>query len=237
MAERMHEMDLADLHNHVLMGFHPNITTILCIFNPEVSLEGITDLNEILTDYLSPEIQETFGKIELATQHEDETQVMLTDFPFMWAPAWVLAADDDIELPYTEDSFATFTSEGKELQSQDLIKGFIKTGVLRELTDFDRELCQCTYIKQRNLPLFNQSLVFGFKLLDDGWSCIIDRPMNEVTQELITEPVARIYLPVTDEQIHRWCNTDDYVQDVFPTLSPELREFLLTGLTPDEQEV
>jgi phage-related protein len=41
-------------------------------------------------------------------------------------------------------------------------------------------------------------------------------------------------LPVTQEQLARFERGDGYVQTIFPGLNNEQREFLLTGVTPDE---
>ena len=43
-------------------------------------------------------------------------------------------------------------------------------------------------------------------------------------------------LPVTNEQIERWQN-GELVQNVFPHLSPSEREFLISGVTPEEWNV
>lgn len=40
-------------------------------------------------------------------------------------------------------------------------------------------------------------------------------------------------LPVTKAQLQAW-QAGGMVQDVFPNLSPEQREFLISGATPDE---
>lgn len=42
-------------------------------------------------------------------------------------------------------------------------------------------------------------------------------------------------LPITWEQVQRWEN-GELIQDAFPNLTPGEREFLLTGITPDEWE-
>jgi uncharacterized protein (DUF779 family) len=39
---------------------------------------------------------------------------------------------------------------------------------------------------------------------------------------------------VTQEQIDAWKNSGKLVQDVFPGLSRDDREFLMTGITPEE---
>ena len=40
-------------------------------------------------------------------------------------------------------------------------------------------------------------------------------------------------LPITQEQIQEW-ESGELVQHVFPELSPEEREFLMTGITDEE---
>ena len=41
-------------------------------------------------------------------------------------------------------------------------------------------------------------------------------------------------LPITEAQIELWQGGGEYIQDVFPDLSPDQREFLLTGMTPED---
>ena len=41
-------------------------------------------------------------------------------------------------------------------------------------------------------------------------------------------------LPITVEQLFRWKDCGELVQDVFPHLSADDREFLMTGITPEE---
>lgn len=41
-------------------------------------------------------------------------------------------------------------------------------------------------------------------------------------------------LPITEAQWDRWQKKGDYIQDAMPHLTPDQREFLLTGATPDE---
>ena len=40
-------------------------------------------------------------------------------------------------------------------------------------------------------------------------------------------------LPISNEQIESW-QSGSFVQDVFPDLTSDQREFLITGITPDE---
>lgn len=41
-------------------------------------------------------------------------------------------------------------------------------------------------------------------------------------------------LPITQEQLTLWKSKNLLVQDVFPHLSPDQREFLMTGVTSEE---
>lgn len=41
-------------------------------------------------------------------------------------------------------------------------------------------------------------------------------------------------LPVTQEQLDRYATGNFLVQDVFPNLDADQREFLITGITPEE---
>ncbi len=40
-------------------------------------------------------------------------------------------------------------------------------------------------------------------------------------------------LPITNAQLDRWTN-GELIQNVFPDLSEDQREFLMTGITPEE---
>jgi hypothetical protein len=50
----------------------------------------------------------------------------------------------------------------------------------------------------------------------------------------LTGQVHTMDLPVTSEQLARFERGDGYVQTIFTDLDAEQREFLLTGVTPDE---
>lgn len=41
-------------------------------------------------------------------------------------------------------------------------------------------------------------------------------------------------LSITQEQIYRWQHGGELIQNVFPNLTPDQREFLLTGITAEE---
>ena len=43
-----------------------------------------------------------------------------------------------------------------------------------------------------------------------------------------------IDLDITTEQLARYENGEELIQNVFPNLSPEHREFIMTGITPEE---
>ena len=43
-----------------------------------------------------------------------------------------------------------------------------------------------------------------------------------------------IDLNITAEQLARYENGEELIQNVFPNLSPEHREFIKTGITPEE---
>ena len=49
----------------------------------------------------------------------------------------------------------------------------------------------------------------------------------------LSHKVNQMYLDVTGEQIERWV-AGELVQDVMPNLTPEEREFMITGITPEE---
>lgn len=52
---------------------------------------------------------------------------------------------------------------------------------------------------------------------------------------MFTGKVRELELNVTQEQIHRW-QSGELIQNVFPDLSTDEREFLISGLLPDEWE-
>ena len=41
-------------------------------------------------------------------------------------------------------------------------------------------------------------------------------------------------LNITQEQYEEWLHTERLVQDIFPDLSADEREFLISGITPEE---
>lgn len=59
--------------------------------------------------------------------------------------------------------------------------------------------------------------------------------LRVVNTSALTGKQNQMILPVTEAQIKRW-QDGDLVQDVFPFLNDDQREFLMTGITPDEWE-
>ena len=55
-------------------------------------------------------------------------------------------------------------------------------------------------------------------------------------QSVMTGEKNTMLLPVTNEQINRWQN-GELIQNVFPHLTPSEREFLISGVTPEEWDV
>lgn len=41
-------------------------------------------------------------------------------------------------------------------------------------------------------------------------------------------------LPITQEQLERWTRGEDLIQRIFPNLTADQREFLMTGVTKEE---
>ncbi len=52
-------------------------------------------------------------------------------------------------------------------------------------------------------------------------------------RSLIAGKTNTMDLPVTEEQIETWQN-GGLIQDIFPELTPDEREFIKTGITSDE---
>jgi len=50
----------------------------------------------------------------------------------------------------------------------------------------------------------------------------------------LTGTVNSMDLDITEEQLISYINGDDLIQRIFPNLSSEQREFLKSGITPDE---
>lgn len=52
-------------------------------------------------------------------------------------------------------------------------------------------------------------------------------------KSMFTGKIHTLDLPITDEQLQRWWD-GTYVQDAMPHLSADQREFVMTGVTPEE---
>jgi hypothetical protein len=63
---------------------------------------------------------------------------------------------------------------------------------------------------------------------------------TEVTQMEITRKspftgeTNTLDIDITEEQLHRWTHGNDLIQNIMPDLSADLREFIMTGITPTE---
>ena len=71
-----------------------------------------------------------------------------------------------------------------------------------------------------------------------NWRCThIDVGVVELTRSSdFTGDVNSMVLPVTQGMLDRYYMGNENVQDVFPDLHPDMREFIMTGCTPEEWE-
>ena len=53
-------------------------------------------------------------------------------------------------------------------------------------------------------------------------------------ESMLTGKVNYMDIPVSTERLNAYFNGDDLVQNAFPDLNEDQREFLVTGSTPDE---
>jgi hypothetical protein len=60
-----------------------------------------------------------------------------------------------------------------------------------------------------------------------------DEPMNITRKSMVSGEVHTLDLPVTAEQMAAY-EVGALLQDAFPNLAPPEREFILTGITPEE---
>jgi hypothetical protein len=58
--------------------------------------------------------------------------------------------------------------------------------------------------------------------------------VNLTKKSSITGREHTMDLPITQEQLDRYERREGLVQQIFPDLSPDLREFVMTGITPEE---
>jgi hypothetical protein len=58
--------------------------------------------------------------------------------------------------------------------------------------------------------------------------------MKVIQTSLLTGNINSMDLPITAERLFAWRNGKELIQDAFPDLTTEQREFLLTGSTPAE---
>ena len=57
---------------------------------------------------------------------------------------------------------------------------------------------------------------------------------NVTMVSMFTEEVNSMQLPVSQDRIDLWLTGGGLIQDIMPDLSPDQREFLMTGMTPLE---
>ncbi len=71
-----------------------------------------------------------------------------------------------------------------------------------------------------------------------NWRCThIDVGVVELTRSSdFTGEVNSMVLPVTQGMLDRYYMGNENVQDVFPDLNADMREFIMTGCTPAEWE-
>jgi len=50
---------------------------------------------------------------------------------------------------------------------------------------------------------------------------------------MISNKTTTMELPITDGQLNRW-EQGELIQNVFPDLTPDQREFIMTGITAEE---
>ena len=50
---------------------------------------------------------------------------------------------------------------------------------------------------------------------------------------MISNKTTTMELPITNEQLDRW-RQGELIQNVFPDLTPDQREFIMTGITAEE---
>ena len=58
--------------------------------------------------------------------------------------------------------------------------------------------------------------------------------MKITRKSMFSGKITSMELAITEEQLSRWRDGGELVQTVFPDLSPDQREFLMTGITPEE---
>ena len=68
------------------------------------------------------------------------------------------------------------------------------------------------------------------------WINTDKRTSMEVTRtSIITGKTRTVELPITEEQVKKWLG-GALIQDAFPNLTPDEREFIKTGMTTKEWE-
>ena len=60
--------------------------------------------------------------------------------------------------------------------------------------------------------------------------------MNITRRDPFTGKTNTVDIPVTEHQIRSWQHGEGQIQDLMPNLTPDQREFLMTGIMPDSWE-
>lgn len=58
--------------------------------------------------------------------------------------------------------------------------------------------------------------------------------ISVIKRSQLTGMLHTMTLDVTDEQIEKYKNGEGLIQDIFPNLTPDEREFIHSGITPEE---
>lgn len=56
-----------------------------------------------------------------------------------------------------------------------------------------------------------------------------------ITRKSILSGIVRtLEIPIEEDALHRWERGDDLIQNIAPQLTPDQREFIMTGVTQEE---
>lgn len=67
-----------------------------------------------------------------------------------------------------------------------------------------------------------------------GVTLPMEKMMLITRKSILSGKVRTLDIPVTKEQLETWENSFKLIQEVMPHISPEEREFIMTGVTSDE---
>lgn len=55
-----------------------------------------------------------------------------------------------------------------------------------------------------------------------------------IKRSVLTGLTNSMDIPVSEERVRAWLKSDELIQNAFPELTVDQREFLMTGITPEE---